>query len=98
MIDGTYDVELINSAIRKKGTMEIRSEGDRFSAEIKVPLIGTQQVEGSLDGNNFSAEGTFKLMFVGKIAYTMRGEAIDDGLHMFLETSKGDFEATGTRI
>lgn len=99
MIDGTYNVEIINSPLgNKRGTVVLRVEGDKLIADIDAPIIKKQHIEGHAEGDSFTAEGTFKLLLVGKVSYSLRGEVSDDELRATIDSSKGAFELAGVRV
>ena len=99
MIDGTYEIEIDAPLGRKSGTVVLRTDGNTVIGDIDAPVIGKQHVEGGLEGENaFSAQGAFKLMLVGKIEYTLRGEVQGDVLTIVVKSNKGDFELSGNRV
>jgi len=97
MIDGTYTMQIDTPMGTKTGTAVVRTEGSKAYADIDAPIIGKQKAVGTVDGDSFSAEGSFKIMFVGKVDYRMRGEVVGDDLHMVIDSSKGTFEIRGVR-
>ena len=99
MIDGTYEIQIDSPMGRKPGSIALRTDGDTAIGEIDAPVIGKQRVEGQLEGENgFRAQGTFKLLFVGKIEYTLHGEVDGDVLNIAIKSSKGDFDIAGNRV
>ena len=98
MIDGTYAIEVNTPLGRKPGTVTIRTQGTTAYADIDAPLIGKQQVVGRVDGDSFSAQGTFKLRLVGKVRYSLTGSVVDDEIRIAIESSKGSFNLVGVRV
>ena len=98
MLDGTYAFEVDTKLGHKKGTLEIHVQGSTAIGTLNAPVIGKKRFEGHADGDTFTAQGTIKLMLVGKIDYSVRGQAEGDELHIAIESSKGNFNLTGTRI
>ena len=98
MIDGTYNFDIDTPLGRKPGTLTMRTEGSAVFADIDAPVIGKQHVEGQAEGDSFTAEGTFKLLLVGKVTYSLRGKVVNDDLSIEINSSKGDLILTGTRV
>ena len=98
MIDGTYSFEVEVPFGRKTGSVTLRTEGDVAYADIDAPIIGKQHMEGQVEGDTFTAQGSKKIKLVGTIDYTLKGELIGDILHITLHTSKGDYELDGVRV
>ena len=98
MIDGTYSIEVDSTLGRKRGTVSIHTEGDRAIADIDAPVIGKRRVEGRAEGDAFAASGTLKLKLMGEIAYTLQGRVVGDDLHITIDSDKGRFDLSGTRV
>lgn len=98
MIDGTYAIEADTPLGHKSGTVTLTTSGDVAHAEIDAPILGKQQVEGKLEGDGFSAEGTFKLGFFGTIDYTLKCVVEGDKLDIDIDSSKGAFKFSGARV
>ena len=97
MIDGKYNIEVDVPFGRKEGTVDLRTEGDTAIADIDAPIVGRQHVEGHADGDTFTADGSGKVKFVGKVDYTLTGEVKGDDLHIDINSNKGDFKLDGKR-
>lgn len=97
MIDGTYKIKIDVPFGRKDGTVALRTEGDTVFADINAPIVGEAHVEGTADGDAFTAEGSGKIKIVGKINYTINGNVEGDKLHLNIHSSKGDFKIEGVR-
>ena len=97
MIDGKYNVEMDTPLGHKKGTVEMTTEGDTVYADIHAPIIGKKRATGHVEGDTFTAEGTFKVPLVGKITYSLRGEVVGDDMRISIDSSKGQFEIAGKR-
>ena len=98
MIDGTYNVKVDIPLGRKDATVVLRSQGDVLSVDVDAPIIGKQHMEGQVEGNTFSAQGTTRIMLSGKINYTLTGEVSGDDLHISIQSNKGDFILDGVRV
>ena len=97
MIDGTYTITFDVPFGRKTGTVTLRTEGDTVFADIDAPIVGKQSMQGHVDGDTFSAQGTGKIKFAGKIDYDLQGKVSGDDLHIEIHSNKGDFTLEGTR-
>lgn len=97
MIDGTYKIRVDVPIGRKDGLVVLRSNGDTMTAEIDAPVVGKQQMQGQLDGDTFTAEGTSKVKLMGKVEYTLKGEVTGDDLRIDIHTNKGDLTLKGVR-
>ena len=97
MIDGKYIIVVDVPFGRKEGTVELRTEGDTAIADIDVPIVGKQHVEGQTDGDTFTASGSGEIMLVGKVDYTLTGEVKGDDLHIDINSNKGEFKLDGKR-
>jgi hypothetical protein len=98
MIDGTYKIEVNTPLGRKAGTVAIRTQGNAAIADIDMPIVGKQHVEGRADGDAFGAQGVFKLGLMGKVSYTLHGDVVGDNLRLNIESSKGNFHLSGVRV
>ena len=99
MIDGTYQAEIETKLGAKSGTATLRTEGGLVICDIDAPVIGTQHVEGVLEGDDaFIAVGTFKILVVEDIDYLVNGRVEGDELHVTVESTKGTLEFTAQRV
>ena len=64
MIDGTYSFEVEVPFGRKTGSVTLRTEGDVAYADIDAPIIGKQHMEGQVEGDTFTAQGSKKIKLV----------------------------------
>ena len=97
MLDGTYNIKVDVPIGRKDGTINLSTKGDIVSAESDAPIVGKQHLEGHAEGDTFTAEGSGKVKFMGKIDYTLKGEVSGDNLHIDISSNKGNFTLDGTR-
>ncbi|MBE6473541.1 MAG: hypothetical protein E7Z99_08255 [Coriobacteriaceae bacterium] len=98
MLGGAYQIEVDTPFGRKPGLVVIRTDGDVGTVEIDAPLVGKQRLEVRVEGDSFTAEGTFKMKLVGKLSYALAGQVEDDELRVSIASSKGTFELTGKRV
>jgi len=98
MIDGTYKIMVDSPLGRKEGTIVLKAEGDVLYADVDAPVVGKQKMQGRVDGDTFTAQGSTKILFVGKINFTLNGEVSGDDLHVDIQSNKGDFKLEGVRL
>lgn len=98
MIDGKYKFEVGVPFGRKEGTIVLRTEGDAVFADIDAPVIGKNRMEGQVDGDTFTAQGSGKIKFMGNVEFTAVGTVSGDNLHVDIKSNKGDFVIDGVRV
>ena len=98
MIDGKYSFEVDVPFGRKEGTIVLRTEGDTAIADIDAPVLGEKHVEGQVDGDTFTAQGSGKVKLMGNIEFTAVGTVSGDNLHVDIKSNKGDFIIDGVRV
>ena len=98
MIDGKYRFEVDVPFGRKEGTIVLRTEGDAAFADIDAPVIGKNHMEGQVDGDTFTAQGSGKIKFKGNVEFTAVGTVSGDNLHVDIKSTKGDFVIEGVRV
>ena len=98
MIDGKYKFEVGVPFGRKEGTIVLRTEGDAAFADIDAPVIGKNHMEGQVDGDTFTAQGSSKIKFMGNVEFTAVGTVSGDNLHVDIKSNKGDFVIEGVRV
>jgi len=97
MIDGNYNIAVSLPGGNKPGSVELRTEGNVVYANIDAPVVGRQTLEGKVDGNTFTAEGSFRMFLLGKVKYVLNGEVSGDDLTISIESNKGELSLTGVR-
>ena len=98
MIDGTYALDIDSHLGPKKGKAVISTQGDTAIVDVDVPIIGKQRGKGIADGNAFAVKGSIKVLFMGKINYTISGCVEGDKLVASIETNRGNLELVGKRM
>ena len=98
MIDGKYSFEVDVPFGRKEGTIVLRTEGDAAFADIDAPVIGKNHMEGQVDGDTFTAQGSSKIKFMGNVKFTAVGVVSGDNLLIDIQSNKGDFTIKGVRV
>lgn len=98
MLDGSYKMEMDTPLGLKKGTLDVRTEGEKAFLHVDAPLIGKKQFECQANGDEFDFDGSFKLKLIGTITFKAHGTVEGDDIHVALETDKGTFQINGTRV
>ena len=98
MIDGTYKFDVDVPFGRKQGTIVLRSEGDVAYVDVDAPIVGKRYMEGRVEGNTFTAQGSSKIKLMGNIEFALTGEVFGDNLHIDIKSSKGEMTLEGTRV
>lgn len=98
MIDGTYRVKVDVPFGRKDSTVVLRSEGDVVYADIDAPLIGKKQMQGKVEGDTFTAQGSGKIKLVGTVDFTLKGKVVGDNISIDIQSNKGELKLEGIRI
>lgn len=98
MLDGTYFMEMDTPLGHKKGTLGIRTEGEKAYAHIDAPLIGKKEFECQTEGDSFDFDGSFKVRLLGSITFKAHGTVEGDVIHMAIETNKGTVHLDGKRV
>ena len=97
MIDGKYAIKVDTPLGKRPGTVILKTQGNVFYADINAPVVGKQKTEGTVMGNSFATEGTFKLKLLGKVTYKLYGEVDGDNLHILIDSDKGQIKLDGVR-
>ena len=98
MIDGTYKIKVQVLFGYKSGKIVLHTEGDKLLADIDVPIIGRHHVEGTVDGDKFSAKGSGMALPLGLIRFNIKGEVSGDDLHLDIKSNKGNLKMDGVRV
>ena len=97
MIDGKYTIKVDTPLGKRPGTVILKTQGDVFYADIDAPVVGKQKTEGTVKGNTFATEGTFKLKLFGKVSYKLYGKVDGNKLEIVIDSSKGQIKLDGVR-
>jgi len=99
MFDGTYAVEIDTSLGRKLGTLTFTPEGERLHIDVDAPVLGKKRAEGRLlSESSFIAEGTWKILVIGKVDFTIEGRLYGDDLALDVKTNEGNAQGVGIRL
>ena len=98
MLDGTYKIEVDVLFGRKDGSVSLKTDGDIVYIDIDAPVIGRQKIQGKVQGESFTAEGSKMVFLVGRIDYEIKGTVSGDNLHVEIKSNRADLELDGVRI
>ena len=97
MIDGKYNLSLELPIGSVDAKVDVKTEGDVAHFEFDAPLIGKRSLDGTCDGDTFTAEGALKLKLLGNIEFAVEGEVEGDDMYILAKTNKGEFKLHGLR-
>ena len=98
MIDGTYDIGVETALGYKTGKITLKTDGSTVTADLDAPIVGKRRGTGMVEGNSFRAQGSARILLVGKIDFELKGEVIGDVIEMDVRTSKGNLHVEGVRV
>ena len=94
MVDGIYDIVSDTPLGKRKGTLELESEGNRLIARIE--MMGMQQgAEGTVEGDSFTLAGETRVM-LRRFSYQGHGSVTNEKLTGTLHALDKDFAVRGT--
>ncbi len=97
MIDGNYDISVDTLIGKKKGNAFFTRTGiDDVACTISFDGNEFLRVDGKMDGNVGKFNGEIESI-VGKIAYDMECEILENKLEAAIKTNKGEFKAIGEK-
>ena len=98
MIDGTYEFKAKTPLGKKAGTLVLVTGDNTCDADLTVKGK-SKHLQGSLNGEEVTFEGTVKLPFPFKtVDYTLVGTVVGDTLVGVCKTKKFEFDINGTRV
>ncbi len=93
MVDGIYDIVSDTPLGKRRGTLELESEGERLIARIE--MMGMQQgAEGTVDGDAFTLAGETRVM-LRRFSYQGSGRVRQGKLTGTLHALDQDFAVKG---
>lgn len=98
MIEGTFDIALDTPKRHKRGTLELKSKGDRIVALLKLTELDPIQLNGTCADKTISFEGTGTFPELGEIEYSATGDVWGNSIDVKCETSIGKITLFGTRL
>ena len=98
MIEGTFDVAIDTPKLHRRGTLALKSEGERIAARLIVgehdPLVRV----GACADKEFDFVGEGELLGLGRVAYEAHGSVWASSIEIKCQTDIGKIEIFGTRL
>lgn len=99
MIDGLYDIAVDTPKIHRRGTLTLKSNGDKIAAILSVGEdLKEARFAGTCEGKEFTFEGVGEFPSVGQIDYVAKGSIWGNSIDIKCETSAGAITMFGTQI
>lgn len=98
MIDGTYDISIDTPKHHKRGTVALKTNGDRIAARLKAGEDFDREFTGTCHDKDFVIEGDGEFPALGNMHYRAEGNAWGNSLSVDCKTDAGKIEIFGTRL
>lgn len=98
MIEGTFDVALDTPKHHKRGTLAVKSLGDRIVAQLNLTELEPMEFTGTCADKSFTFEGTDVFPGTGTVHYKAQGEVWGNSIDIKFETEAGVITIFGTRL
>lgn len=98
MIVGTFDIAVDTPKYHRRGTVALKSFGDRIAARLDVGDMEDVEFVGTCDGQEFCFEGQGDFPLVGSIEYKAKGKVWGNSIDVTCETDAGRITMFGTRL
>ncbi len=98
MIVGTFDIAIETPKYHRRGTLALKSDGDRIMARLSAGDMEDVEFAGTCDGQEFCFEGRGEFPLVGAICYKAKGNVWGNTLNLACETDAGKITMFGTRL
>ena len=98
MIEGTFDVAIDTPKYHKRGTLALKSEGERVDALLKINELDDMAFTGTCEDKDVMFQGAGEYGRLGKIDYQAKGLVWGNSIDLKAETSAGVITIFGTRL
>ena len=98
MIEGTFDVSVDTPKLHRRGTLALKSEGERIFARLTLNEREPLDFAGTCADKTFHIEGEGELPSLGQVAYQADGEVWGNSLDVKCTTEAGVVTIFGTRL
>lgn len=98
MIDGTFDVAVDTPRHHKRGTLALKSAGERVVMRLSLTELEPMEFTGTCADKAVSFEGAGDLPGLGNVEYKASGEVWGNSLDLKCETTAGVVTIFGTRL
>jgi hypothetical protein len=98
MIQGTFDVSIDTPKLHRRGTLALKSEGERIVARLAVTDLEPIDFVGTCKDKTFHIEGSGELPSLGQVDYQADGEVWGNSIDVKCTTTAGNVTLFGTRL
>lgn len=98
MIEGTFDIAVDTFKYHRRGTISLKSNGERIAAHLVIGDILDREFTGTCADKEFDFEGNDDLPSFGQVNYKAHGSVWGNSISMTCETDAGKIELFGTRL
>ena len=98
MIEGTFDIALDTPKRHKRGTLALKSEGERIIARLVIGDELDMEFGGSCADKEFDFEGSAEFPDLGQIDYSAHGSTWGNSVTVSCKSNIGAIEIFGTRL
>jgi hypothetical protein len=98
MIEGTYDIALDTPKHHKRGTLALKSNGERIAARLKLGDDVDLEFAGTCADKDFDFKGSGEFPSLGQVEYAAHGTAWGNSIDVQCESSIGKITIFGTRL
>jgi len=98
MLEGTFDVAVDTPKHHKRGTLSLKSAGERVVMQLKLSDLDPLEFAGTCADKALAFEGSGSLPGLGAVDYKATGEVWGNSIDLKCETSAGIVTIFGTRL
>ena len=98
MIEGTFDIAVDTFKYHRRGTIALKSRGERIVAHLIVGDVLDKEFRGTCSDKEFDFEGDDDLPSLGQVHYRAHGSVWGNSVTIACETDAGSAELFGTRL
>ena len=98
MIEGTFDIAVDTFKYHRRGTIALKSNGDRIVARLIGGDVLDREFAGTCADKEFDFEGNDDLPSLGQVNYKAHGSVWGNSITLTCKTDAGKVEMFGTRL
>ena len=98
MIEGTFDVAIDTPKYHRRGTLALKSAGERIAARLQIGDDLDLEFQGTCADKDFAFEGMRELGRLGEVTFAARGNVWGNSVDVQVESDAGTIGVFGTRL
>ena len=98
MIQGTFDIAVDTPKLHRRGTCELKSDGDAIYCLLKMSELEPLYLVGTCADKDFTFAGTGEFGALGEIEYEAKGQVWGSSITATCTTSVGRIDIFGTQL